>query len=81
MTVLKHLVGYMAGHAEEFVSLKWKGLHSGLLRPYECHEPDWTADRGAQRSVSGAVYNLLWRMRCALKQPNSEDRVTVERRE
>ena len=63
MTILKHLVGYMAGHAVEFVSLKWKGLHTGLLRPYECEEPvlevyndaDWAADRDTQRSASGAA--------------------------
>ena len=62
MTVLKHLVGYMAGHAEEFVSLKWKGLHAGLLRPYDFEErvlevyrdADRAADKDTRRSVSGA---------------------------
>ena len=44
--------GYMAGHSDQYVSLKWKGMHSGLLRDYECEEPvleifsdaDWAAD-------------------------------------
>ena len=43
---------YMAGHSDQYVSLKWKGMHSGLLRDYECEEPvleifsdaDWAAD-------------------------------------
>ena len=63
MTILKDLVDYMAGHPEEYVSLKWKGIHSGLLRDYECEEPvleifsdaDWAADRTSRRSVSGSA--------------------------
>ena len=63
MVVLKHLVGYMAGHSDQCVSLKWKGMHSGLLRDYECEEPvleifsdaDWAADRNTKRSVSGSA--------------------------
>ena len=63
MVVLKHLVGYMAGHSDQYVSLKWKGMHSGLLRDYECEEPvleifsdaDWAADRNTRRSVSGSA--------------------------
>ena len=56
MVVLKHLVGYMAGHSDQYVSLKWKGL----LRDYECEEPvlddaDWAADRNTRRSVSGSA--------------------------
>ena len=62
MVVLKHLIGYMAGHADQYVSLKWKGMHSGLMRDYECEEPvleiysdaDWAADRNTRRSVSGS---------------------------
>ena len=63
MVVLKHLVGYMAGHSDQYVSLKWKGMHSGLLRGYECEEPvleifsdaDCAADRNTRRSVSGSA--------------------------
>ena len=63
MVVLKHLVGYMAGHSDQYVSLKWKGMHSGLLHDYECEEPvleifsdaDWAADRNTRRSVSGSA--------------------------
>ena len=59
MVVLKHLVGYMAGHSDQYVSLKWKGL----LRDYECEEPvleifsdaHWAADRNTRRSVSGSA--------------------------
>ena len=62
MVVLKHLVGYMAGHAEQHISLKWQGLHSGVMKSYECEGPvlevysdaDWAADRNARRSVSGS---------------------------
>ena len=35
MFVLKHLVGYLAGHADQHVSLRWKGIHSGILKDYE----------------------------------------------
>ena len=63
MVVLKHVVGYMAGHSNQYVSLKWKRIHSGLLRDYECEEPvleifsdaDWAADRNTRRSVSGSA--------------------------
>jgi hypothetical protein len=57
MVVLKHLVGYMAGHSDQYVSLKWKGMHAGLMRDYECEESvlevfsdaDWAADRDTRR--------------------------------
>ena len=63
MVVLKHVVGYMAGYSDQYVSLKWKGMHSGLLRDYECEEPvleifsdaDCAADRKTRRSVSGSA--------------------------
>ena len=63
MVVLKPLFGYMAGHSDQYASLKWKGMHSGLLRDYECEEPvleifsdaDWAADRNTRRSVSGSA--------------------------
>ena len=63
MMVLKHLVGYMAAHADQCMSLKWKGLHAGVFKQYENEEPmveifsdaDWAADRETRRSVSGAA--------------------------
>ena len=87
MVVLKHLVGYMAGHSDQYVFLKWKGMHSGLLRDYECEEPaleifsdaDWVADRNAGR-IGFWKCNLLWWMPCLLVIKDSEDSVTVERR-
>ena len=62
MVVLTHLVGYMAGHADQHASLTWKALHSGVPRDSECEEPvlevfsdaDWAADRNTRRSVSGS---------------------------
>ena len=63
MFVLKHLVGYLAGHADQHVSLRWKGIHSGILKDYECDESvlevfsdaDWASDRDTRRSVSGSA--------------------------
>ena len=63
MIVLKHLVGYLASHADQHVSLRWKGIHSGVLKDYECEEPVlevfsdayWASDRDTRRSVSGAA--------------------------
>ena len=57
-------LGWLHGRPpEKYVSLKWKGIHSGLLRDYECEEPvldifsdaDWAADRTSRRSVSGSA--------------------------
>jgi len=65
LMALKHLVGYMAAHPEQCISLKWKGLHAGVFKQYENEEPmveifsdaDWAADRETRRSVSGtAIY-------------------------
>ena len=63
LVVLKHLVGYMSAHADQCISLKWKGLHAGVFKQYESEEPvieifsdaDWAADRQTRRSVSGAT--------------------------
>ena len=63
LMVLKHLVGYMAAHSEQCMSLKWKGLHAGVFKQYENEElmveifsdADWAADRETRRSVSGAA--------------------------
>jgi len=65
LMVLKHLVGYIAAHFDQRMSLKLKGLHSGVFKQYENEEPmveiisdaDWAADRETRRSVSGsAIY-------------------------
>ena len=64
---LKHLVGYMAAHPEQCISLKWKGLHAGVFKQYENEEPmveifsdaDWAADRETRRSVSGAAIYVV----------------------
>ena len=63
MVVLRHLVGYIAAHADQCVSLKWKGIHSGVFKDYQMEDPivegfndaDWAADRQTRRSVSGSV--------------------------
>ena len=63
MVVLRHLVGYMAAHADQCVSLKWKGIHSGVIKDYQMEDPileifsnaAWVADRQTRRSVSGSV--------------------------
>ena len=67
LMVLKHLVGYMAAHSEQCMSLKWKGLHAGVFKQYENEEPmveifsdaDWAADRETRRSVSGAAIYVV----------------------
>ena len=67
LVVLKHLVGYMSAHADQCISLKWKGLHAGVFKQYESEEPvieilsdaDWAADRQTRRSVSGATVFLV----------------------
>jgi hypothetical protein len=63
MVVLRHLVGYMAAHADQCASLKWKGIHSGVFKDYQMEDPileifsnaAWVADRQTRRSVSGSV--------------------------
>ena len=59
MVVLRHLVGYMAAHADQCVSLKWKGIHSGVIKDYQMEDPILeifsAADRQTRRSVSGSV--------------------------
>ena len=39
MSVLRHLVGCMAAHADQCVSLKWKGIHSGAFKDSETEDP------------------------------------------
>ena len=81
LMVLKHLVGYMAAHSDQCMSLKWKGLHAGVFKQYENEEPmveifsdaDWAADR--ERSCS-----LLWWLSGLFKLQDAENRVTFERR-
>eukprot|EP00435_Cladocopium_sp_Y103_P067596 s26_g30.t1 len=63
MVVLKHLVGCLCGHAGNCVSLKWKGVHAGVVKNYDSDTPmleifsdaDWAADRQTRRSVSGSM--------------------------
>ena len=66
MVVLRHLVGYMAAHADQCASLKWKGIHSGFFKDYQMEDPileifsnaAWVADRQTRRSVSGSIISL-----------------------
>ena len=63
MTVLKHLVSYLAGHESICISLKWKGRNVGVFHNYPNAEPgesimeiytdsDWASDKQTRRSVS-----------------------------
>jgi len=69
MTVLKHLVGYLASHDSICMSLKWKGRTTGLFHGYSTSIPgerimeiytdsDWASDRTSRRSVSSATIFL-----------------------
>ena len=89
MIVLKHLVGYLAGHADQHVSLRWKGIHSGLLKDYECDEPvlevfsdaDWASGhQTVTLDVQCQELPFLWRLSGLLLQSNTEDCVTSQRR-
>ena len=66
LTVLRHLVSYLASHGDISVSLKWSGRNSGIYHGY----PDvsqainvlevftgshWASDRQTRRSVSSCV--------------------------
>ena len=66
LTVLKHLVAYLASHSEISVSLKWNGRNSGIYHGYpdisQCDnvlevftDSDWASDRQSRRSVSCCV--------------------------
>eukprot|EP00435_Cladocopium_sp_Y103_P009347 s5372_g2.t1 len=63
MVVVKHLIGYLCGHADDCVSLNWKGIHGGVFKSYESDtrvleifsDADWAADRQTRRSVSGSM--------------------------
>ena len=66
LTVLKHLVAYLASHSEISVSLKWNGRNSGIHHGYpdisQCDnvlevftDSDWASDRQSCRSVSCCV--------------------------
>jgi hypothetical protein len=75
MVVLRHLVGYMAAHADQCVSLKWKGIHSGVIKDYQMEDPILeifsAADRQTRRS---------WDMHGLLLFSNSEGSIPSERR-
>ena len=63
LMVLKRLVGYIAAHSDQCMSLRWSGLHTGVCKQYENEEPiaeifsgaDWAADGETHRSVSGSA--------------------------
>ena len=66
LTVLKHLVAYLASHSEISVSLKWNGRNSGIYHGYPdisqynnvlevFTDSDWASDRQSRRSVSCCV--------------------------
>ena len=69
MTVLKHLVGYLASHDSICISLKWKGRTTGLFHGYSTSisgesvmeiftDSVWASDRTSRRSVSCATIFL-----------------------
>ena len=66
LTVLKHLVAYLASYSEISVSLKWNGRNSGIYHKYpdisQCDnvlevftDSDWASDRQSRRSVCCCV--------------------------
>ena len=62
--VLRHLVGYMAAHADQCLSLKWKGTRSGVFKDYPMEDPiweifsdaDWVADRQTCRGKRADLF-------------------------
>ena len=69
MTVLRHLVAYLACHSDISISLKWAGRCSGIYHAYpdiaQCDnvleiftDSDWASDRNTRRSVSCCVMLL-----------------------
>ena len=57
LTVLKHLVSFLACHEEVCISLKWRGRNQGIFHSYSGAEPgetslevytdsDWASDKG-----------------------------------
>ena len=69
MCVLRHLVGYLSGHSDLCMSLKWDGRCSGVYHQqynYDAGESvlevftdsDWASDRQSRRSVSCCL--ILW---------------------
>ena len=46
LMVLKHLVGYMAAHSDQCMSLKWKGLHAGVFKKYGTKSRWWKFSAG-----------------------------------
>ena len=74
MCVLRHLVGYLSGHSDLCMSLKWDGRCSGVYHQqysYDAGESvlevftdsDWASDRQSRRSVSCC---LIFYGRCLL---------------
>ena len=66
MTVLRHLVSYLACHGDITVSLKWSGRTSGIFHGYPdvsqsdnvlevFTDSDWANDKNTRRSVSACV--------------------------
>ena len=57
LTVLKHLVSYLAGHENRCISLKWKGRNVGVFHSYPNAEPGETIMEiiGRQTNKHGAL--------------------------
>jgi len=61
MTILRHLVSYLACHEDICVSLRWRGRNSGLFHQHGCAaeyameiftDSDWASNKETRRSIS-----------------------------
>ena len=81
MTILRHLVSYLACHEDICVSLRWRGRNSGLFHQYGSAaeyameiftDSDWASNKETRCSISCSTY-LLGKLFAVLLKPYTEN--------